>query len=75
LADSFSSHQQKPIRKLVLIAIWFGIIAGLVEGCGLLLFQHLNWKSWGAMIHVSPPIVWVSPLVDVVFFVVVGCIL
>src|SRR5207249_3735272 len=44
------------------------------EGCGLLVFQHLNWRNWGAMIHVSAPIIWVSPLVDVAFFVALACL-
>jgi arylsulfatase A-like enzyme len=69
-----SRAQAQPFSTALLISIWFGIATGLVEGCGLLLFQRLNWKSWGAMIHVSAPIIWVSPLVDVAFFVALACI-
>ncbi len=71
---SVSRRNPPGLSILLLISIWFGIIAGLVEGCGLIVFQRLNWQSWGAMLHVSAPIIWVSPLVDVVFFVAVGCL-
>jgi arylsulfatase A-like enzyme len=39
-----------------------------VEGAGLLFFQRLNWASWGRMVHVSWEILWISPLVDAIFF-------
>jgi arylsulfatase A-like enzyme len=61
-------------RILLLIAIWFGIFAGLIEGCNLILFQRLNWQNWGQMLHVSAPIIWISPLVDLFFFTVVACL-
>jgi arylsulfatase A-like enzyme len=46
------------------------MVAGLVEGVGLLVFQRINWRSWGPMMHVSKEIIWISPLVDLLFFVV-----
>jgi arylsulfatase A-like enzyme len=60
------------VRTALLIAAWFGIVAGLFEGSGLLLFQRLNWASWGPMLHVSLPIIWISPIVDVALFCLVG---
>ncbi|HEY7096057.1 MAG TPA: sulfatase [Terriglobales bacterium] len=54
------------------IAVWFGVIAGLAEGLGLLWFQRVNWARWGAMIHVSEPIVWIAVAVDVSLFVVLA---
>ncbi len=59
---------------LLLIALCFGIFAGLVEGSGLILFQRLNWPNWGAMLHVSAPILWISPLIDVAFFFLLACL-
>jgi arylsulfatase A-like enzyme len=50
-------------------AAWFGIVAGLSEGFGLLIFQRLNYLRWGPMVHVSKEIIWISPIVDVIFFV------
>ncbi|MGA9814986.1 MAG: sulfatase [Terriglobales bacterium] len=55
-------------RSLLLLGLGAGIFAGLVEGVGLLFFQQLNWARWGPMIHVSGEIVWISPVVDVIFF-------
>ena len=51
-----------------LLAVWFGIVAGLIEGVGLLVFQALNWQQWGINAHVSGPIIWISPVVDVALF-------
>ena len=59
---------------LVLIATSFGIVTGLIEGLGLMLFQRLNWAAWGPMIHVSWPILWISPIVDLILFVFVALI-
>jgi arylsulfatase A-like enzyme len=61
-----------PASILVRIAIWFGIFTGLVEGFGLLLFQRINWKQWGRMMHVSQEILWVSPIVDLILFLLVA---
>jgi len=69
-----SRGEAQSFSTILLISIWFGIVSGLVEGCGLILFQRLNWQSWGAMLHVSAPIIWVSPVVDVALFVVAGCL-
>ena len=57
---------------LLVIAIWFGIITGLIEGAGLLLFQQVNWARWGPMMHVSREIVWISPSVDLCFFLLLA---
>jgi arylsulfatase A-like enzyme len=59
------------VLALLVAAIWLGLFTGLVEALGLLLFQHLNWRNWGQMLHVSLPILWISPIVDVGFFTLV----
>jgi arylsulfatase A-like enzyme len=56
---------------LLVMAAWFGIAAGLVEGLGLMLFKRLNAQRWGPMVHVSLPILWISPLVDVILYLLV----
>jgi arylsulfatase A-like enzyme len=66
-ADLIGAELSAPrslIRSLLLLAVWFGIATGLVEGAGLLLFQRINWERWGPAIHVSHDILWISPLVD-----------
>src|SRR5438874_12945343 len=54
--------------SLLLIPIWFGIVTGLIEGAGLLIFQRINWAQWGRVINVSKQFLWISPLVDLLFF-------
>ena len=61
-----------PLRSFIEAALCFGALTGLVEGAGLLLFQRVNWARWGATIHVSEPILWISILVDVLIFLIVG---
>src|SRR5438128_11524800 len=58
--------------SLLLIPIWFGIVTGLIEGAGLLIFQRINWAQWGRVIHVSKQILWISPLVDLLFFLILA---
>ncbi len=58
--------------SLLIVGLGSGILAGLIEGVGLLFFQRLNWARWGPMIHVSGEIVWISPIVDVTLFSVSG---
>jgi arylsulfatase A-like enzyme len=57
------------LKTLVLASAWFGLAAGLVEGSALLVFQRLNWRRWGPMVHVSKEILWISPIVDLLLFV------
>jgi arylsulfatase A-like enzyme len=54
--------------SLLLIAAWFGVVTGIIEGAGLLVFQRINWARWGPMTHVSAEILWVSPVVDLILF-------
>ena len=63
------------VGLLLAIAVWFGIFSGLIEGAGLLLFQRINWRRWGPMLHVSKEIVWISPAVDVLIFVLIALLL
>ena len=55
-------------------SIFFAAVCGIVEGIGLLIFQRINWAQWGRTMHVSAPILWISPVVDVILFVPIGCI-
>src|SRR5271165_1188660 len=56
------------------VAAWLGLVTGLVEGAGLLLFQRINWARWGAVSHVSAEILWISAVVDVAFFSLIALI-
>ena len=59
-----------PWGKPLCIAIWFGILTGLIEGCGLLVFQNLNQETLD--LRISPPIIWISPVVDILLFCLLG---
>src|SRR5689334_6470557 len=61
-----STHDSVSWGKTLGIAVWFGILTGLVEGCGLLVFQNLNRETWA--LRISSPIIWISPVVDVLLF-------
>lgn len=63
------------LRTLLHIATWFGILAGMVEGSGLLLFQRMNWARWGPTLHVSEPIIWISAIVDALLFSVLALLI
>src|SRR5579872_415043 len=60
------------LGSLLCISICFGVIAGFGEGFGLLLFQRINWRQWARVMHVSKEILWISPVVDLCFFLVIG---
>ena len=63
--------------SLLIVGLGSGIFAGFVESIGLLVFQRINWVRWGPMMHVSWEIVWISPIVDAIFFLMlalIGCI-
>jgi arylsulfatase A-like enzyme len=50
------------------------MVAGMLEGVGLLIFQRINWARWGPTLHVSERIVWVSAVTDVGLFLLVAII-
>ncbi len=61
-----------PLASIVQATICFGGMVGLLEGFGLLAFQRINYARWGPMIHVSAEIIWISPIVDLIFFPLVS---
>lgn len=66
--DNSSVKAPRNAGSLLMLGLGSGIFAGFVEGAGLLLFQRINWARWGPMMHVSWEIVWISPIVDAIFF-------
>jgi hypothetical protein len=60
-------------RDTLLLAAWFGLASGLVEGGGLLLFQKLGWLPWSmAVIAVSVEIIWISAVFILLLFSAAG---
>src|SRR3954467_3285737 len=60
------------LSTLLSISAWLGIVAGFGEGFGLLLFQRVNWRQWARVMHVSKEILWISPVVNLCFFVLIA---
>ena len=59
--------------NVLLIAAWFGLVTGLLEGAGFLAIQKLGRLNWNmALMDVSTEIVWISALFDLLLFGVVG---
>ena len=71
-ASEGSLGTDRRISSILLTAVWFGIVAGYGEGLGLLIFQRINWAQWAKVLHVSKEIVWISPSVDLGFFLLVA---
>lgn len=69
-----SASLRASLGLLLRVGAWFGILTGLIEGLGLLLFQRINWKQWARVLHVSREILWVSPLVDLLFFLAIALV-
>lgn len=73
--DSVRPSRGTSPGTLLVVAVCFGLVAGLGEGAGLLLFQKIDWRSWGLIVHVSSRILWISPLVDGMLFLAVALVL
>lgn len=67
-----AQRSESRIITIFASAAWFGIVAGFGEGVGLLLFQRINWAQWARVMHVSKEILWISPVVDLCFFLLIG---
>ena len=61
---------------LLVLGMWWGLVAGLGEGAGFLGFQNLGWLNWKmTQLRVAPEILWISPLFDLLLFSVLALVL
>src|ERR1700716_1603187 len=70
---SRDQHRPNSLRvgDSLVVAASVGLLTGLVEGIGLLILQKTRWAGLiGNVFFVSPPILYVSPLVDFFLFAV-----
>jgi len=69
------SETAKSIRSdsTLLIAAWFGVVAGLAEGISYLLLQELGWAS-GSMwkLPASMEIIWIASFFDLLLYLIAG---
>jgi arylsulfatase A-like enzyme len=54
--------------ELLRLAAWFGLITGLVEGCGLLATFGHGWLNHTIRTGVSVEIIWISAVVNLTLF-------
>ena len=63
-------------REVLPIAAALGLLAGLVEGAGLLLMRQTGWLYWRLANRAFwTETLWISPFVDLILFVLVGSFL
>ena len=55
-------------QALLVIAAWFGLLTGVLEGAIFLALQMT-----GSLMYVSTEIVWIAPLFDLLWFSIVRC--
>jgi arylsulfatase A-like enzyme len=62
--------------EIMCLAVSMGLLAGFVEGAGLLTLQHFGWLNWNmAQMSVEREILYISPIFDLVLFCLLGVIL
>ncbi len=71
--DRKQSQSEKNSRtaELFVLALWFGLVYGLLEAFLLLGLYNTNYLMWRN--GVGPPILWVAPVVDTGLFLLAGC--
>jgi hypothetical protein len=63
--DFSATAPEGSTRSILMLAAWFGLVAGLVEGAGLLLFQRINWGNWGHTAAQQPEVTpWACSLIE-----------
>ncbi len=75
-ASSNTTQSPNPIKSILLIAAGFGLATGLVEGIGLWTLQQFGWlRGPITFLGSGPEIIWISPILDLILFGVVGLVL
>jgi arylsulfatase A-like enzyme len=60
-------------RPILALAVWFGLLMGLLEGSLRLLFQRLDWLNWTANdFPVSLEFLWIAIVINLLLFCLVG---
>ncbi len=76
MVSNFQNTQRAMGTGILLLAVWFGLMAGLIEGVGLFVFQELGWTGWKmSRVPVRIQIIWISALFDLALFFLLGILL
>ncbi len=63
-------------REILVVAAWFGLVTGLLEGIARTVLQSLGGVSWNLLLTAtSVKIIWVAPIFYLVLFSLGGTIL
>jgi arylsulfatase A-like enzyme len=74
--DAPDPHGLGTSAQVLLIAVWFGLAAGMVEAVTLLVFRRAGLLTWYMReLNVSLDFLWIAPLVNVAFFIAIGLLL
>jgi arylsulfatase A-like enzyme len=73
--DQHTAPGHTGLASIIQVTISLGAMAGLLEGVGLLVFQRVNYARWGPMLHLSSEIIWISPIVDLIFFCLISTVI
>jgi arylsulfatase A-like enzyme len=68
---SVLSTRPAQLGGLLLLAVWFGLVTGLAE----VSIRAVQKFFLGQIIHLSPHVVWMAPLADLILFAITGVIL
>ena len=73
--EAMAHPYSRDLIALFSTASFWGLLAGFGEGIGLLIFQRIHWAQWARVMHVSKEILWISPIVDLIFFLAIGALI
>ena len=68
-------QEQSEGAVILRVAMWFGLVTGLVEGLGLWLLQVLHWQTWRMGEVVTADIIWISTVFDFLLFSILAVLL
>lgn len=69
----YANPGSSSVKTILITAVWFGIVTGLVEGFGLWALQQKGWLAGTfTFLGASIEIVWIATIFDLLLFTVFG---
>jgi len=75
MKPSLRESPKPPAAAVLAIATWFALVAGTVEGIVLWGVFERGWINVSIRHGVTPQIIWISPVFDLVFFLAIAILL
>lgn len=70
MSESPAAPRPEPAGAVLLMAVWLGLLSGLVEGAGWMIIQRFD-----RLTNLWTQVVWIAPVVNAITFLVVGLLL